>query len=94
MRQDLQAALKILGQDEIDDAHALLRDAGYRPEEFEILQRAERSTAYPSAVAGSVTLIRRRNRAGKTYPAGHGSSWLVQLEKDLKLGLFGPPRSA
>ncbi|MGH8208114.1 MAG: hypothetical protein ACREU6_00695 [Steroidobacteraceae bacterium] len=89
MRQDLQAALKLLGQDAIDDAHALMRDVGFRPDEFEIIQHAEPSTAFPSAVTGTATLIRKSNRLAKTYDAGSGSSWLVQLDTDLKSGAFG-----
>jgi hypothetical protein len=34
LREDLQAALKLLGQHEIDKAHTLLRDYGFRPEEL------------------------------------------------------------
>ena len=87
--QDLQAALKLLGQDEIDDAHRLLREHGLRPEELEIIQRADPSPAHPSLITGTVTLIHKSNRAAKTYAAGSDSSWLEQLEADLKSGAFG-----
>lgn len=43
LRQDLQAALKVLGQDELDDAHGLLRARGLAPTDFEVIQRAEPS---------------------------------------------------
>jgi hypothetical protein len=92
LRQDLQAALKLLGQDEIDDAHALMRDQSFRPEDFEILQKADPSPAFPSAITGTVTLIRKSNRIAKTYEAGSGSSWLEQLEADLKSNAFGRPQ--
>src|SRR5229473_472136 len=62
LRQDLQAALKLLGQDEIDDAHALMRDHGFRPDDFEIIQRASSSPAFPREIAGAVTLMRKSNR--------------------------------
>jgi hypothetical protein len=91
LRQDLGAALKVLGQDEVDDAHQLMRESGFRSEEFEILQHADRSPAFPSPVTGTVTVVRRSGLASKTYPAGHMSSWLMQLETDLKGGLFGSP---
>jgi hypothetical protein len=89
LRQDLQAALKLLGQDEIDDAHALMRDHGFRPVDFEIDQHADPSPAFPSAVTGTVTLVRKSTRISKTYEAAAGTSWLVLFEQDLKQGVFG-----
>jgi hypothetical protein len=89
LRQDLREALKLLGQDEIDDAHALMRDQGFRPADFEIVQHADPSPAFPNAVTGKVTLARKSTRIAKTYEAGGGSSWLVLLEQDLKKGVFG-----
>jgi len=89
LRQDLQATLKLLGQDEIDDAHALVRDQGFSPVDFEIIQHADPSPAFPSAVTGKVTLIRKSNRMAKTYEAGNSSSWLIQFEQDLQQGAFG-----
>lgn len=88
LRQDLQQALKVLGQDEIDDAHALLRDHGFHPGDFEIVQRANPSPEYPSAITGAVTLIHKGTGASRTYQAGHGTAWLAELEADLKLGIF------
>jgi hypothetical protein len=89
LRQDLQAALKLLGQDEIDDAHALMRDHSFRPDDFEIIQRADPSPAFPSEVTGTITVVRKNNRVTKAYEAGSGSTWLVRFENDLKLGFFG-----
>lgn len=91
LRQDLGAALKVLGQDEVDDAHQLMRENGFRSDEFEILQHADRSPAFPSPVTETVSVVRRSDRVSKTYQAGHMSSWLMQLETDLKDGLFGSP---
>src|SRR6185312_5172780 len=89
LRQDLRAALKVLGQDEIDDAHALIREIGLRPADFEILQRADPSASHPGAITGRVTVLRKSSGASMTYQAGTGSHWLEQLETDLKLGAFG-----
>jgi len=86
----LQAALKLLGQDEIEDAHALMRDHGFRPVDFEIVQHADPSPAFPSAVTGTVTLIKKSTRMARTYEAGNGSSWLMLFEHDLTQGAFGP----
>jgi hypothetical protein len=88
LRQDLQAALKLLGQDEIDDAHVLMRDGGFRPDDFKVIQHANPSPDFPSAVTGAVTLVRKGTGVAKTYQTGNGSSWLALFESDLKSGAF------
>ncbi len=91
LQQDLKAALKVLGQDETDDAHSLLREYAFRSADFEILLGADPSLPSQGATKGSVVVLRRRNGYSRSYSAGHGSSWLQQLETDLKQGAFGPP---
>jgi hypothetical protein len=87
LRQDLQAALKLLGQDEINDAHALMRDQGLHPVDFEIVQHADPSPAVPCAATGKVTVTRKSTRMARTYDAGDGS-WLRQFGLDLREGAF------
>jgi hypothetical protein len=89
LRQDLQQALKLLGQDEIDDARALMREHGFDPVDFEILQQADPLAADVSPVTGTVTTVRRSSGCSSTYGAGHGTSWLSLFDLDLKSGLFG-----
>jgi hypothetical protein len=89
LRQDLQQALKLLGQDEIDDARALMREQGFDPADFEILQQADPLAAGVSPVTGTVTIVRRSSGSSRTYEAGHGTSWLASFDLDLKSGLFG-----
>jgi hypothetical protein len=89
LQQDLKAALKLLGQDEIEDAQTLMREQGFRSDDFEILQRADPSPPFPSAVTGTVVVLRRSSKVSRSYAAGHDSAWLGQLEADLKLGAFG-----
>jgi hypothetical protein len=89
LRQDLQAALRILGQDEIDDAHALMREHGFQSADFEIIPHADPSPAHPSGITGKVTLIQRKTRLSKSYKAGSGSSWLTEFGVDLASGAFG-----
>jgi hypothetical protein len=69
LRQDLSAALKVLGPDEIEDAEALLHENGFSAEEFEIIQTGDPSPALPSAITGSVVVVRTTNRAAKEYDA-------------------------
>jgi hypothetical protein len=88
LRQDLQAALKLLGQDEIDDAHGLLREHGFRPADFEIVRHAHPDPL--GAITGRVTLLRKSTHMAKTYEAGPGTSWRRCLENDLQSWAFGP----
>jgi hypothetical protein len=87
LRQDLQAALKLLGQGEIDDAHALMRDQGFRPDDF--IWYADPSPGFPSAVRSKVTMVRKSAQVNKTYEADDAPSWLLLFENDLKQGAFG-----
>jgi hypothetical protein len=91
LRQDLDAALKIVGPDEIEDAEALLRENGFSAEEFEIIQRGNPSPAFPSAITGTVVVVRRTNEAAREYDASSGSRWLMELGADLKAKAFGSP---
>jgi hypothetical protein len=81
-------ALKLLGQDEIDDAHALMRDQSLPPVDFEIVWHADSSPAVSGAVMGKVTVTRKSTRIASTYDAGDGS-WVRQFELDLQRGTFG-----
>jgi hypothetical protein len=89
LRQDLQAALKLLGQGEIDDAHALMRDQGFRPDDFEIIWYADPSPGFPSAVRSKVIMVRKSAQVTKTYEADDGPLWLLLFENNLKQGAFG-----
>jgi hypothetical protein len=89
LRQDLKQALKLLGQDEIDDARESMRSYGFDPADFEIIPRADSLGADVSPIAGTVIMIRRSSGYSKTYQAGHGTSWPAIFDQDLKSGIFG-----
>jgi hypothetical protein len=91
LRQDLNAALKVIGQDELDEADTLLRKQGFQPREFEILQEGDPSPVQPGAVAGTVHVIRKNPRVARVYSPGSGTTWLVQFAADIKSGVFGAP---
>ena len=91
MRQDLNAALKVVGPDEIEDAETLLHENGFSAEEFEIIQQGNPAPAFPSAITGRVVVLRMTSGAAKEYDAGSGSRWLVELDRDLKAKVFGLP---
>jgi hypothetical protein len=87
----LIAALKVVGPDEIEDAETLLHENGFSAEEFEIIQQANPSPAIPSAITGTVVVVRTTSGAAKEYDSGSGSRWLMELDTDLKAKVFGPP---
>ena len=91
LRQDLNAALKVVGPDEIEDAETLLHENGFSAEEFEIIQQGNPAPAFPSAITGTVVVLRMTSGAAKEYDAGSGSRWLVELDRDLKAKVFGLP---
>ncbi len=90
LRQDLNAALRVVGRDEIDEVESLLLEHGFRASDFEILQKSAPSTASPGEIADTIQIIRKSTGEARLYDAGSGSSWIGQLGKDLKSGLFGP----
>jgi hypothetical protein len=94
LRQDLRAALEVVGPDEIEDARSLLRENRFSDADFEILQRSDLVPSFPSPITGFVFVFRTSNALVKAYQAGSGSSWLTELERDLKLGVFGSPSKA
>jgi hypothetical protein len=91
LRQDLNTALKVVGPDEIEDAETLLHENGFSAEEFEIIQQRNPSPTFPSAITGTVVVVRTTSGAAKAYDASSGSPWLMELETDLKAKTFGSP---
>jgi hypothetical protein len=87
----LSTALKVVGPDEIEDAETLLRENGFSAEEFEIIQQGDPSPAVPSAITGSVIVVRTTSGTARKYDAGSSSRWLSELEADLKAEAFGSP---
>ncbi len=43
----------------------------------------------PGAITGTITVVRKGSGASRTYQAGSGTPWLVELEADLRAGTFG-----
>ncbi len=94
LRQDLQQAFSLLGQDEIDDAHAELRKLGYDEGDFTFTRvpYAKIGTGVAPAIEDMV-VTNTGNGKEKTYQAGHGSSWPAEFTDDLRAGYFGLPHS-
>lgn len=90
LRQDLQQAYKLLGQDEIDEARAEIRRLGYNESHFTFSRIPH---AHPgagvTATIEDMVVLNKANGQKKTYDAGHGSSWPVEFSNDLRSGYFG-----
>ena len=89
LRQDLKAALSVVGKDEIDDAHVLLAEHGFAPDDFEFSEICDPSPARVGAITSILTLQRTSTGTIREYTAGHNSQWLMHFEADLKAGIFG-----
>ena len=89
LQQDLRAALSVVGQDEIDDAHVLLAEHGFARDDFEFSEICDPSPARVGAITSVLTLKRKSTGAIREYSAGHNSQWLMHFEVDLKAGIFG-----
>ena len=80
----------VLDNDEIDDFYVLIKQNGFRKEDFELRQNREPMHGSElQIITGSVTVYSKVSKVEKTYVAGHGSSWPVQFRDDLSRGVFG-----
>jgi hypothetical protein len=81
----------IIGKDEQDDFLNVLLSAGLKGTDFDLSENETNTQSVTGvfAIKGTVTVLRKSNNHKKTYPAGHGATWLAQFEKDLKAGVFG-----
>lgn len=92
LRQDLQQAFSLLGQDEIDDAHAEIRRLGYIEGDFTFTRIPYRYTGTGVAPGiEDIVVMNTVNGKDKTYDASHGSSWPAEFADDLRAGYFGSP---
>ena len=93
LRQDLKQALSLLGQDEIDDAHAEIRRLGYKEGDFTFTRTLDKHLGTSVApVVADMVVMNTANGREKAYAAGHGSSWPVEFCDDLRAGYFHPRR--
>lgn len=92
MRQDLQQAFRLLGQDEIDEAHAEIRRLGYSEEDFTFTREPYTylGTGVAPVIADMVIMNTVTGRQ-KTYSADSGTWWPAEFCNDLRAGYFGPP---
>ena len=80
-----------IAQDEWDDLNSMLAKYKRKLEEFDFAEMESRAVSkgiYP--VLGTLTITLADTGEAKTYKTGHGSAWVVELDDDLKAGLFRP----
>jgi len=81
--------MSILAEDEIRDYEKTIISLGRKTEEFKLIQSTDPippATVYP--ITGNVIIKHNKSNKSITYKAGHGSSWIVDFENDLKRGFF------
>lgn len=84
--------MAVLSKSEKQDFEALLSGHGYRVNDFELNETADRpQTLDPAPFHGNLAVTRTSNQATKTYRIGSGVLWLDHFEHDLKAGVFGTP---
>lgn len=76
---------------EMDDFQATLVEYGFDPAEFSVdFLRDDNESAGVYPLTGTVVVRRPPHDAVGRYAAGHGTSWIVEFERSLKMGQFGP----
>jgi hypothetical protein len=83
--------MDLLDQSERDDFAILTVAAGFDPDDFELTAIRNLPSPTVHAVRGTVTVVRKSNSKGATYPVGLGRGWLLTFEDDLRGGAFGTP---
>jgi hypothetical protein len=82
--------MTLIESSEWHDYRAILKDYGYREEDFEPIEMADppsKSELRPTR--GSLTIRRKGSLTTKVYRIGLGSTWLADFNGDLARGEFG-----
>lgn len=88
LRRDLKTALRVIGIDEFDDAVQVLEEHGYQLGEFEVEECSQELGQGIAPIAGAITWTHKRSGVSRTYSVGHGSTWLMAFNRDLKRKVF------
>ena len=80
---------KIIDDTELEDYNRAIEKTGYTPGDFEISEEVDPLTAgLISDVIGTATVTYKTSGAKRTYPVGHGTTWPVDFEIELRAGAF------
>ena len=77
---------------EMEDFDAALLQAGFRVDDFNIVDLEDKPTAKEQhPITGTMTVHRISTDEAITYSGGHLSTWVTEFEIDLHEGKFGEP---
>ncbi len=87
------ASMSLVSSSERQDAYREMSAAGFDPSDFQISERLDRPTTIAYAITGKAIVTRVSSGDTRTYDAGHGTAWVVDLSRDLRAGAYGQPPS-
>jgi len=83
---------KVITKNELADFAAMLRQKGWRDEDFELEEDVfDPATAEVEACAGRVGVRCLLTEAVEDYRVGQGAEWVADFASDLEQGKFGAP---
>lgn len=82
--------MKLIEQDELNDFHRVLSQAGISADDFELRERdiTDPKTDEILALAGVVKIRRKSTGKQREYPTGDGSHWVEEFGRDLAENLY------
>lgn len=82
--------MALLGESERQAFWATVIDAGFSKEDFNLKEIEDKPTNVGIyAITGTVIVGRKSNGVSRQYSAGHATTWLADLEAELRGHVFG-----
>jgi hypothetical protein len=76
-------------ESEIEDFVSVIREHGFTKSDFDLKNEDDPLTpGFIQPLRGTITVTRKSNGKNRQYRTGHGSSWHIELERDLAAGEF------
>jgi hypothetical protein len=83
--------MAILDDSEIHDFWSAVVAAGYSKDEFDLKEVEDKpQTSEIYALRGKAVVRRNSTSVTRQYPAGHGTTWVMVFEAELRGGVYGP----
>ena len=85
-------AIANVHKSEAEDFEAELRRHKRSEDEFDIVATPQKPLSQQAGVispyGGTITIKNKKSGAERTYPTGHGSSWVADFSADLEAGVL------
>jgi hypothetical protein len=85
-------AIANVHESEVEDFETELRRHKRSEDEFEIVASQQKLFSQQAGVVspygGTITIKNKKSGAERTYPTGHGSSWVADFSADLEAGVL------